>query len=432
MDTPQHIPRIAYLTGQYPEVSLTFILREVEALRAMGVDVSTCSIRQTPPEQHPGLVEKEAARTTFHVLKAARNPRHFLAGQLYALTRPRRYLRSFKLALKTRPPGLWALIYQLIFFAEATVLARHLEKEGIQHLHNHFVFGSATVAMLASELTGIPFSFTLHGPADLYEPYRWALAEKTARAKFVSVISHYARSQLMFFSDPEHWDKIRIIHCGVTPDRYDPALYDNAETPITIPTRHDSEIRLLFVGRLAPVKGLRVLLQALEALRVDLPQLHLVLVGDGPDRANLEAAAADLGDRVSFTGYLSQDQVAHAMQAADIIVLPSFAEGVPVVLMEAFASTKPVIATQVAGVGELVEDGVSGFLVPPGDMDTLAARIRTLAGDPELRARMGQHGAQTVKRDFDITQEAARLATLFAGAAGDDIRPSPLQVLPKE
>lgn len=428
MSTEPRIPRIAYLTGQYPEVSLTFILREVEALRAMGADVSTCSIRQTPPQQHPGPVEQEAARTTFHVLKTARNPRHLLAAQSYLFTRPGRYLRALALALKIRPPGLRALIYQFIFFAEATVLARHLEKEGVEHLHNHFVFGSATVAMLASELTGIPFSFTLHGPADLFEPYRWALAEKTARAKFVSVISHYARSQLMFFSDPEHWDKIRIIHCGVTPDRYDPMLSGGVDNPPAIPPRRDDEIRLLFVGRLAPVKGLRVLLKALAALRVDLPQVHLVLVGDGPDRTNLEAAAADLGDAVSFTGYLSQDQVAQAMQAADIFVLPSFAEGVPVVLMEAFASGTPVIATQVAGVGELVEDGVSGFLVPPGDMDTLADRIRTLAADPDLRTRMGQHGAQVVKRDFDITQEAARLATLFAGTAGEDIRPQRLKV----
>ena len=106
------------------------------------------------------------------------------------------------------------------------MLARHLEQEKVQHLHNHFVFGSATVAMLASKLTGIPYSFTLHGPADLLEPYRWRLDEKTARAKFVSVISHYARSQLMFFSDPAHWDKIKIIHCGV-----DPALYDRPAGP---------------------------------------------------------------------------------------------------------------------------------------------------------------------------------------------------------
>ncbi len=418
MSSPAKLPRIAYLTGQYPEVSLTFILREVEALRDLGAEVLTCSIRRTPPEQHPGPAEKAAAATTFHVLELARNPARLLAAQAYLITRPRRYFATLKLALRSGAPGVKARLYQLIFFIEATILARHLEAEKVTHLHNHFVFGSATVAMLTSELTGIPYSFTLHGPADLLEPYRWRLDIKAARAKFVSTISHYARSQLMFFSDPAHWDKIRIIHCGVTPARYD------AAPGPALPARAPDEIRLLFVGRLAPVKGLRVLLAALEQL-TDLPNLRLVLVGDGPDRAGLEAAAAPLGDTVTFTGYLSQDEVAQALQACDIFVLPSFAEGVPVVLMEALASEKPVIATQVAGVGELVEEGESGFLVPPGDAEKLAHRIRTLAGDPALRAAMGRHGRARVVADFDIRIEAARLATLFADAAGDDLRPAP-------
>lgn len=409
MSTPPRIPRIAYLTGQYPEVSLTFILREVEALRALGAEVLTCSIRQTPPEQHPGQAEKAEAANTFHVLKTARNPLKFLAAQSYAIRKPRQYFGALALAIRTRSPGMRALLYQLIFFIEATILARHLEREKVEHLHNHFVFGSATVAMLASKLTGIPYSFTLHGPADLFEPYRWHLDEKTAQARFVSTISHYARSQLMFFSDPDHWHKIKIIHCGV-----DPELYAKAAGP-ALPARHKDEIRLLFVGRLAPVKGLRVLLDALKGLAEDLPQLRLVLVGDGPDRKNLEAAAAPLGDMVHFTGYLSQAEVAQAMQACDIFVLPSFAEGVPVVLMEAMASLKPVIATQVAGVGELVEDGTNGFIVPPGDVKNLTRRIRQLVEDPDLRARMGQQGRTKVCADFDISGEAARLAGLFSG-----------------
>ena len=118
---------------------------------------------------------------------------------------------------------------------------------------------------------------------------------------------------------------------------------------------------------------------------------------------------------MTFTGYLSQSEVAQAMQAADICVLPSFAEGVPVVLMEAMASRKPVIATQVAGVGELVEDGVSGFIVPPGDMESLAARIRVLAGDAKLRTQMGKAGRDKVVAEFDIADEVVRLAGLFGG-----------------
>lgn len=414
------LPRIAYLTGQYPEVSLTFIQREVEALRELGAEVLTCSVRRTPPEQHPGEAEKEAARTTFHILETMKNPVRLLKAQSYVITNPGRYVRALKLAWKMRSPGLKAAVYQGIFFLEATILARYLEEKDIGHIHNHFVFGSATVAALASELTGIPYSFTLHGPADLLRPYDWDLARKTAHARFVATISHYARSQVMFFSDPADWEKLHIIHCGVSPEKY-----ATTEDPVAIPPRRDNEVRALFVGRLAPVKGLRVLFEALAKVRDDLPNLHVVIVGDGPERARLEKAAASLGDAVTFTGYLSQAEVAGAMRATDFFVLPSFAEGVPVVLMEALASARPVLATQVAGVGELVEDGKTGFLVPPGDAEALADRIRQLASDPELRARMGAAGPAVVTQDFDIRIEAARLARLFAGDAQGAIRPEP-------
>jgi glycosyltransferase involved in cell wall biosynthesis len=427
-ETPA-LPRIAYLTGQYPEVSLTFILREVEALRRLGAEVRTCSIRRTPPEQHPGPAEREAARTTFAVLPAMRSPARLLGAQARLIRRPRAYLAALALAWATRPAGLKAAAYQGIFFLEATVLADHLEREGIGHLHNHFVFGSATVAMLASRLTGIPYSFTLHGPADLFDPYRWRIDEKIARAAFVATISNYARAQAMFFSDPAHWDRIRIVHCGVSPGRYEAADASPGLPPALppgLPPRREGELRLIFVGRLAPVKGLRVALDAVARLRAELPGLHLMLVGDGPDRATLEALAAPLGEAVTFTGYLSQDAVARAMREADICLLPSFAEGVPVVLMEAFASGRPVIATQVAGVGELVEEGASGRLVPPGDAAALAEAIRDLAADPERRRAMGAHGRARVAAEFDIDVEAARLARLFAHGPGEALRPAPL------
>lgn len=414
------LPRIAYLGGQFPEASLTFITREIEELRALGADILTCSVRRTPPVQHPGPAEKAMAATTFNVLSAARNPVRLVASLVWLLRRPRRALAALRLALGTSGPGLRALVYQIIYLVEAALLGRHLERQGIGHVHSHFIVGNCTVAMLVSDLTGIPYSFTLHGPADLFEPRRWRLDEKVARAAFVATISHFARSQVMFHSDPAHWPKIRIVHCGVRP-----ALYETPAGP-PLPARREGEIRLLFAGRLAPVKGLRVLLEAMGRLLPELPDLQLVLVGDGPDRRALEAAASPLGARVTFTGYLSQDEVARAMQGCDICVLPSFAEGVPVVLMEALASGKPVIATQLAGVGELVEPDQSGLLVPPGDVESLTAAIRRLAADPALRARMGAHGREKVRAEFDIALEAARLATLFAGQAGDAVRPDPL------
>lgn len=409
------LPKVAYIAGEYPLVSLTFIQREIEALRDLGLEVTTCSMRRTPASQHKGPAEKEAAATTFYVLDALKKPSTFLAAQKQMVTRTGKYFSALKLAWTTRAPGLKAAFKQMVYFAEATVLARHLEDTGVQHMHNHFTTGSATVAMLVNELTGIPYSFMLHGPSDLFEPFRWRLDEKTKRAKFVATISHFARSQLMFFSDPAHWDKIHIIHCGVHPHRY---AHDGAG-------RDDGRVRALFVGRVAPVKGLRLLIEAMTRLVDAVPNLDLVIVGDGSDRAVIEAAAKPLGDRVRFTGYLSQDEVATEMKACDFFVLPSFAEGVPVVLMEAFASGKPVIATRVAGVAELVEDKENGFLIAPGDVDGLAAAMQAMVAS-DTRDQMGMRGRETVHAAFNIDTEAARLARLFSGETCG-LRPDPLE-----
>ena len=404
--------RIGYLAAEYPAVSHTFILREVEALRRLGLDIRTCSVRRTDPVHHRGPAEKAAGQSTFYILEAARSPRCLFAAQAAALRHPGAYFGALRRAIAMRAPGLRALLYQLIYFTEATVLADHLRRTGITHLHNHFANASATVAMLAAEIAQIPFSYMLHGPSDLADPARWRLDLKTERAVFVSCISHFARSQAMLASDPAHWNKLRIVHCGIEPERYgsDP---EKAKKPGT---------EMVFVGRLAAVKGVRLLFDAFRAAREAHPDLTLTLVGDGPDRAALEAAAKPLGDAVRFLGYRTQDEVAGILSRADMMVLPSFAEGVPVVLMEAMASEKPVIATRVAGVAELVEDGISGFVVSPGDIDGLTRAITALADDPSLRRRMGQAGRAKVRSEFAIDGEARRLALLFQGTHPDQPR----------
>lgn len=411
---------IAYLTSIYPAVSHTFILREIEALKALGLDIRPFSIRQ-PPENHlTGAPEKKAYDETYYVLNAARNPLVLISAQLAAFTRPAAYFRALKLAWKTSAPGLKAHLYQITYFIEATILAQAFRQAGISHVHNHFASNSANVALLVAELAGISFSYTVHGPSELYEPQRWALDVKAARAKFVVCISHFARSQAMYFSDPDHWHKLKIIHCGV-----EPALYDRPDLPV-----EKDKTRLVFVGRLAAVKGLRVLLEAFDHALAKNPDLHLTLIGDGDDRAHLEELAAPFGDAIHFAGYQSQDAVARAMAAADIFVLPSFAEGVPVVLMEAMASARPVISSLVAGIPELVEDGISGYLVPPGDAQTLAARISALANDPKMRLEMGKKGREKVCAEFNIHKEAARIGTLLTGQIEGDIRPALL--MPRE
>lgn len=410
------LPRLAYLTSLYPAVSHTFIQREIEGLRTLGFEVMTCSMRRPAAAHLTGPEERAAEDSTFYIIQTGTSPREALRALGAALAAPGRLLRALALTWRSAPPGVRGMLKQLAYLAEAMILSRHLHAARIDHLHNHFADPSANVAMLASALSGIPFSYTLHGPAEIYEPEKWQLREKTARADFVVCISHFARSQAMYFSDPAHWDRLRIVHCGVDPDRYDrPA-----------PAPHDG-LNLVFVGRLTPIKGLLVLMAAFAAARAQMPDLTLTLVGDGADRAHLERLAAPMGDAVRFAGFLSQEGVAETVAAADALVLPSFAEGLPVVLMEALAAGKPVIATQVAGVGELVENGVSGLLVPASDEQALCRAILNLAAtSSEDRAEMGRKGRARVRAEFDAGLEAARIAALFAGAGGDDPRPIPL------
>ena len=399
---------VAYLTGMYPKVSHTFILREVTALRALGAEVLPCSVRRPPFKEVRGAeVEAELAQT-FLLLEAARNPLRLVRVHLRLLfTAPRRWGLAVALAWKTRPPGLRAGLWQAFYLAEAGVLAGYLQDRGAGHLHNHLGDASGTVALLAATMAGIPFSYTAHGPDLFFAPTHWRIDEKTAHARFVACISHFCRSQLMLFSDPAHWHKLAIVRCGVEPARYG-----------TI-SRTAFGQHVLFVGRLAAVKGVSLLLEAFAWNRTRHPEARLTLVGDGPERFTLQARAIALGldDVVDFVGYRTQEEVALLLEQADMLVLPSFAEGLPVVLMEALASRIPVIATPVAGVSELVRDGETGLLVPPGDVEGLMVALDRLLGDPDLCRRLGAAGHAAVLKRHDVACEAQKLLALFSGEA---------------
>jgi glycosyltransferase involved in cell wall biosynthesis len=407
---------VAYLTGVYPKVSHTFILREVAALRALGAEVLPCSVRRPPPEEVRGPeAEVEFART-FLVMEAARNPLRLAGAHLQMLaSAPRRWGAAARLTWTIRPPGLKAALWQAFYFAEAGVLAQHLRNRGAVHLHNHLGDSSGTVALIAASMTGIPFSYTAHGPDLFFAPMHWRIDEKTARASFVACISHFCRSQMMLFSHPAHWQKLAIVRCGVEPERYGAAPRDRFGQHV------------LFVGRLAAVKGVPLLLEAFARVRAAYPDARLTLVGEGPERAALESRAAALGltGIANFVGYRSQEEVATLLAKADMLVLPSFAEGLPVVLMEALASRIPVIATPVAGVSELVRDGETGLLVPPGNIDGLAVALDRLLGDPDLCRRLGETGRAAVLDRHNVTREAERLLVLFRdGTSAAPMTPS--------
>jgi colanic acid/amylovoran biosynthesis glycosyltransferase len=403
--------RIAYFTGEYPRATDTFIQREIAGLRKLGVEVFTFAVRRPGEEHMVGEEQKQERDRTLYLLPP--NFTLILAHFGLLLRSPARYLRSLKLAGSTCQPGLKGILYQLFYFLEAGLLAHQIQQQQIQHLHNHLATSSGTVAMLAAELGDFTFSFTLHGPYIFFEPHQWRLDEKIKRALFVCCISHYCRSQGMVFAPFEKWNRMYIIHCGIDPDLFQLVSHQGRGT------------RLLYVGRLAVVKGLPILLESLAQLKqadLTLADLTLTVVGDGPDREQLEQMTTDLGlaPQVKYVGYQSQTQVREHLQNTDIFVMSSFAEGVPVVLMEAMAAGVPVVATRIAGVGELVEEGVSGYLVPPGDVDSLADRIQKLVEDESARSHFGQSGRAKVEQDFNINRETQRLEQILQVALKPD------------
>jgi glycosyltransferase involved in cell wall biosynthesis len=343
------------------------------------------------------------------------------AHAVLILRKPRRYFRALRLAIATRAPGMARAFKQFAYFAEAGLLADQIRRRKLRHLHNHFSNSSCSVAMLAAEMGGFGFSFTMHGPSEFFEPRLFALDEKIRRAKFVACISHFCRSQAMVFVEPGQWEKLKIVHCGVVspvpclaggprPPYLSPE-YDGGHGP---PAKQERPKRLLFVGRLAAVKGLPILLEAVAMLRPEF-DLELILAGDGAERAMLSARSRALGieDRVRFRGYQSPAQVQGLLREADVFVLPSFAEGVPVVLMEAMAAGVPVVATQVAGIPELVEHERTGLLVPPGDARLIAEQVARVLDDPLLRDRLIAAAKRKVAAEFNVHTEACRLFELF-------------------
>ena len=397
--------RIAYLTGEYPRATDTFIQREVAGLRSLGVEVHTFSVRPTGAEHIVGP-EQQAERDRTTNLLPPHLP-HLLQSHVSLLFRaPLRYAQGLRLAWMGRSPGFKALLYQLIYFIEAGTLAHALQQRQIQHLHNHLADSSCTVAMLAATLAGIRFSFTIHGPAIFFEPYRWRLDLKVRQALFVSCISYYCRSQLMLFCPSDQWIKLHIVHCAVDLQRFKPVIHQ------------PNGKRLLYTGRLSAAKGLPILFQALTQVVLQHPDLVLTLVGDGPDRQALETLATNLKltPYLKFVGYQSQDAVCQYLHNSDIFVLPSFSEGLPVALMEALAAGVPVITTAIAGISELVEDCVNGYLIPPGAVEPLVLRLEQLLSDANLRQQMGTAGRKKVLQDFNLAQEVPWLKQIMAAA----------------
>jgi colanic acid/amylovoran biosynthesis glycosyltransferase len=398
--------RLAYLTSQYPAASHTFIRREVGALRKLGRHIDTFSVRAPDADETQGDADRSEAENTFYILR--QSPLAFLGAHLRALfTNPLRYFRTFALALGHRAPGLRGLILAFAHFAESVLLARELKLRRVQHLHNHFANSAATVGLLATRMLGIAWSFTMHGISETDHPAGLMLGRKIEAADFVVCVSWFGRAQGMRLVAAEHWEKMHVVRCGVPFDR------------LPVRERRTGNTRsLICVGRLSPEKGQAGLLRAFADLRSRHDGLQLRLVGDGPERATLEAQTAELGlsGHVKFVGRTSESDTLAEIARSDILVLPSLMEGLPIVLMEAMALGVPIVASRVAGIPELVEDGAGGLLFAPSDWEALARCVERLLSDPALHDSLAENGKRRVVAEFDLNKSAEILSALFERA----------------
>jgi glycosyltransferase involved in cell wall biosynthesis len=394
--------RLAYLVSQYPAVNHTFILREIRALRELGIEVRVISIRA--PDRLPEKLseeERDELRQTYTVLTAGFGP--LLAAHAITLwQRPTAYFAGFWEALRLARGDLRKIFANLTYLGEAVVVGDQMRRMGITHVHCHF---SSTVALLAERVFALTFSATIHGPSEFDDVIGFHMAEKVARARFLCAISSYCRGQLMKASDPQHWDKLEVSPLGVECDQF----------PAREPRPKSDCFEVLCVGRLAPAKAQEVLVAAIDRLVHQGRSVHLRLVGDGPNRKRLESliAARSLQRHVTLEGPYNYDRVQALYQQADLFALASFAEGVPVVLMEAMAMGIPCVATWITGIPELIRHGVDGWLVPPADEEQFADAIAQLMDDPELRRALGRSARERVKEKYELKQNVAHLAAIY-------------------
>jgi glycosyltransferase involved in cell wall biosynthesis len=392
--------RVAYLVNRYPAVSHSFIRREIAGVEAAGVAVERFSIR--PPDASlPDAADRaEVARTT--VVLALPKAALLCAAVRLALARPGRFVGALKAAIGMAQGRPKIALRHLFYLVEACWLARRLK--GIDRLHAHFGTNPAAVARLVHILSGIPYSFTVHGPEEFDAPGALDLPAKIADARQVMAISDFGRSQLMRWTDPAQWEKLKVLRCGID------EAFASAE-----PAPPVSAAELCCIARLSGQKGLPLLIEAAAQLRARGVAFHLTLVGDGEMRKEIEAAILDRGlsDTVTITGYLDAAGVRARLLAARAMVLPSFAEGLPVVIMEALALRVPVVTTAIAGVPELV-DASCGWVVPAGSVEALCAAMEAaLAADPQHLRAMGEIGRARVLARHDARANGAAMADLF-------------------
>jgi glycosyltransferase involved in cell wall biosynthesis len=403
--------KIGFLASCYPRAVDTAVRNEVIGLRELGHRVDTFSVRRAEVSQLTSELHRQEHATTTYIVSDHLYETPLSALKLFARS-PLRFMRALALARRTRPEGLRGLALQTAYFLEAAYLADQLLKRGIEHFHNHIGENSASVAMLASALSGVPYSLTIHGPYIFRAPERWALGEKIVRSVFTVAITSFTRSQCMMFVPVEAWSRLHIVRCG-------PEAELLKSEPPPLPAKGAGPgrgRRLVWVGRICEEKGVPVLLEASERLVREGLAFELVMVGEGPLRGAAEAVIRErgLGEQIIITGWMNGEEVREQIARSHAMVLPSFAEGLPAVIMEAMALRRPAISTYIAGIPELIEPGQNGWLVPAGSVDALVDAMREVIQAPvsELE-RLGRASRDAVLRLHNTPVEVRKLEGLI-------------------
>ena len=322
------------------------------------------------------------------------------------LSRPGPFFKAFGAALLMSRNAVRPLPYHLIYLAQACRIWRWSVETGATHIHAHFGTNPAEIAYLVRIMGGPSYSFTNHGSNELDGAPRLHFPRKIRLAKFAVAVSHYCRSQILRVIPYADWGKLKVIHCGLDADYFTADPLPLPEVP-----------RFLCVGRLSPVKGHLLLLDAFADVHAAHPEARLVFAGDGDEmRPAIEARISELGlgTAVEITGWIDADRVKAELTRCIALVQPSLIEGLPVVIMEAMARKRPVVSTFIAGIPELVLPGRTGWLVPAGDVPALANILKdVISTDSETLLKMGEAGQARAHARHLVDIEAAKLAALF-------------------
>lgn len=396
---------ITYILNSYPQPSHSFIRREIRALEAQGHTVKRLAMRAGDAPL-VDVQDVEEAAATQYVLRAGALT--LLRATLQnCVTSPTRFFTALGLAVRCGRISEVGVVKHLIYLVEAAYVAQICAAAEVTHAHAHFGTNATTVAMLCHTLGGPEYSFTVHGPEEYDAPRALSLGEKIAHSKFTVAITSYGRSQLSRWADPDHWDKIKVVHCGIEPAHF--------PTPLPLP---QGGPRFVAIGRFVEQKGQLLALDALAMLIKTHVDAHLTLIGDGEMRPQIQARISALGleDHITLTGWVDEARILAELQNSHALLMPSFAEGLPMVIMEAMAAGRLVIATYIAGTPELVQSGETGWLVPAGDAVALAGAMTEMAETTsETRNQMAQIGRERVIARHDVAIEATKLAAYIEG-----------------